>query len=187
VRTIPEIEAYAAELEAVRRDLHAHPELAYEERRTAQIVADLLSEWGIELDRGVRCFDPAVREAVIARINRIATSVAQGFGATAEVRYGFQNPAVINEPQSTSLAASVAARIVGSENVDTASEPVLGSEDFAFMREKVPGCYLLIGNGADEGGCMIHNSRYDFNDNISALGATYWVRPAQSFLALDRS
>ena len=113
-------------------------------------------------------------------------SVAKAYGAMADIRFVFENPAVINEPENTAFAAKVASGIVGDENVNSNSDPVLGSEDFAFMLEKVPGCYLFIGNGATEGGCMIHNPGYDFNDDILTLGATYWVRLAQSFLSRAR-
>jgi hippurate hydrolase len=81
------------------------------------------------------------------------------------------------------LAARVAAGLVGDARVDAAAEPVLGSEDFAYMLERKPGCYVFIGNGAGEGSCMIHNPGYDFNDEILAIGASYWVRLAEAFLA----
>ncbi|MND07309.1 Peptidase family M20/M25/M40 [compost metagenome] len=58
----------------------------------------------------------------------------------------------------------------------------MGSEDFAFMLQRVPGCYVLIGNGGGESACMIHNPRYDFNDEIIPLGAAYWVNLAESLL-----
>jgi len=140
----------------------------------------------VELGGGIRCFDPSLRKFIVSRVEEVVTSVAKAYGATAEVRFVFDNPAVINEPVNTAFAAKVAAGIVGDENVNSNSEPVLGSEDFAFMLEKVPGCYLFIGNGAAEGGCMIHNPGYDFNDDILTLGATYWVRLSQSFLSCAR-
>ena len=63
------------------------------------------------------------------------------------------------------------------------NEPVTGSEDFAFFLEKVPGCYVFIGNGeGSEGGCMVHNPGYDFNDAVLPTGASYWVRLAETYL-----
>lgn len=51
----------------------------------------------------------------------------------------------------------------------------MASEDFAFMLERIPGCYLFIGNGVDsEGGCSVHNPRDDFNRNLP-IGAAYWA------------
>ena len=51
--TLPQIEAFAGELTTIRRDLHAHPEIGFEEVRTSGIVADKLAEWGIEVHRGI--------------------------------------------------------------------------------------------------------------------------------------
>jgi hippurate hydrolase len=63
------------------------------------------------------------------------------------------------------------------------AEPVTGSEDFAFFLEKVPGCYIFIGNGVgSEGGCMVHNPGYDFNDACLSTGASYWVKLAETYL-----
>ncbi|MOA68501.1 hypothetical protein D3C78_1961490 [compost metagenome] len=63
--------------------------------------------------------------------------------------------------------------------------PLTGSEDFAFLLEKCPGCYLIIGNGEGEGGCMVHNPGYDFNDECLPLAATYWVKLTERFLPLN--
>ncbi|MEY5028418.1 MAG: hypothetical protein RLZ63_733, partial [Pseudomonadota bacterium] len=67
-----------------------------------------------------------------------------------------------------------------------AQGPMLtGSEDFAFMLEQVPGCYLFIGNGAgdDAGACMVHNPSYDFNDHNIAVGASYWIALVHELLS----
>ena len=103
--------------------------------------------------------------------------------ASASIEYVSTYPAVMNDVAATRLAADVASDIVGSQCVETQAEPVLGSEDFSYMLERKPGCYVFIGNGVDQGGCMIHNPGYDFNDEILCVGATYWVRLAQSFLS----
>jgi len=77
--------------------------------------------------------------------------------------------------------------IVGNENVETNCDPVMVSEDFAYMLEAISGCYIFIGNGEGEGGCMIHNPSYDFNDEILSIGASYWASLAQKFLSEQRS
>jgi hippurate hydrolase len=59
----------------------------------------------------------------------------------------------------------------------------MGAEDFSYMLREKPGCYVWIGNGLAEGGCMLHNPHYDFNDNVLTLGATYWVKLAEKLLA----
>jgi amidohydrolase len=136
----------------------------------------------VTLGGAVRCFDPELRRFLRERLHEVVVAAAAAAGAHASLEYGFGNPAVVNEPRATELAARVARELVGADSVDTRASPVLGSEDFAFMLERRPGCYLLIGNGTGRGGCMIHNPRYDFNDEILTLGASYWVRLAQAFL-----
>lgn len=137
----------------------------------------------VELGGGIRCFDPALRAFLKKRVVEVATDVARGCGAQAEVAFISEHPAVINGLGGTELARDVAARIVGIDNVTADADPVLGSEDFSYMLEQRPGCYVFIGNGVERGGCMIHNPSYDFNDDILTLGATYWVRLAEAFLA----
>jgi len=121
------------------------------------------------------------------RVVTIATGVSGALGARAEVTFSSTYPAVINSRPHTELAARAAREVVGAERVNAASEPVLGSEDFSYMLERVPGCYVFIGNGVGEGRCMIHNPGYDFNDDIPTLGATYRVRLAESPLAARRA
>ena len=134
------------------------------------------------LGGGIRCFDPEIRALLKSRVVEIVEGVCSGLGATGTVSFVSGYPAVINGLDAVGLAAGVATDIVGAENVDAESDPVLGSEDFAFMLEEKPGCYIFIGNGAGDGTCMIHNPGYDFNDDVATLGATYWVRLAQAFL-----
>ncbi|WP_310631717.1 M20/M25/M40 family metallo-hydrolase, partial [Paraburkholderia sp.] len=89
-----------------------------------------------------------------------------------------------NTPDETLLAQQVCAELVGAENVVVqAPKGLNGSEDFAWMLNAVPGCYLLLGNGEGEfGGCMVHNPGYDFNDRVLPLGAAAWVRLVQRYL-----
>jgi hippurate hydrolase len=124
-----------------------------------------------------------LRETLKRRMGEVLEGVMRAAGADGTLEFVSGYPAVMNDPGSTRLAAAVAADIVGAEHVSANAEPVLGSEDFAFMLERNAGCYVFIGNGVEAGGCMIHNPRYDFNDEILTLGATYWVRLAQAFLA----
>ncbi|MCZ6476677.1 MAG: M20 family metallopeptidase [Gammaproteobacteria bacterium] len=136
----------------------------------------------VSLGGGIRCFDREVRELLKVRVAEVVEGVCTGLGARGAVDFVSGYPAVVNHPAAVGLAADVAAAIVGTENVDAEAPPVLGSEDFAYMLEEKPGCYILIGNGAGEGTCMIHNPGYDFNDDVVTLGATYWVKLAQAFL-----
>jgi amidohydrolase len=136
----------------------------------------------VRLGGGIRCFDRTLRECVRRRVVEIVEGVCAALGATAAVEFISEYPAVLNWPEQTGLAARVAASLVGETNVDAASAPVMGSEDFAYMLERVPGAYVFIGNGAGDGGCGIHNPGYDFNDDILSLGASYWARLSEAFL-----
>jgi hippurate hydrolase len=116
-------------------------------------------------------------------MQRVVDGIAQAYGASAEFDYLRRYPSTINHLAETEIAAQIAAEVVGEARVDTNTAPVMGGEDFSFMLEKVPGCYLFIGNGAGEGACMVHNPSYDFNDEILPVGATYFSRLVESVLA----
>jgi hippurate hydrolase len=73
-------------------------------------------------------------------------------------------------------------QLVGADKVHTDLPPTMGAEDFAFMLQKRPGAYAWIGNGPGDGGCILHNPHYDFNDDILPLGASYWVRLVEHIL-----
>ena len=91
-------------------------------------------------------------------------------------------PAPINTADETELAASAAAAVVGGEIVLRNVNPSMGAEDFAWMLREKPGSYVWIGNGAGEESCMVHNPRYDFNDDVLPIGATYWSRLVETIL-----
>ena len=118
----------------------------------------------------VRTFNPEVQSLVERRLSELCSAIALGFGATATVRYERIYPATINTPDEASLAADVAESLVGAEHVTRDLEPSMGAEDFSFMLQAKRGAYLRIGQGG-EGSCFLHNSRYDFNDEILPLGA----------------
>ena len=136
----------------------------------------------VRLGGGIRSFDPAVRELLCRRLVEVVEGVCASLGARGEVEFTARYPAVINAAESTALAMKTAAAIVGEANVNADASPVMVSEDFSYLLEASTGCFVLIGNGAGQGGCMIHNPGYDFNDGILTLGATYWARLAQNFL-----
>src|SRR5262249_60161350 len=92
-----------------------------------------------------------------------------------------RTPPWINSAEQTSFAVEAAALPVGRDKVAPNTPPIPGGGDFAFMREKKPGAYIMIGNGGDkEGGCpYVHSPLYDFNDAILTTGAAYWVNLVQ--------
>jgi amidohydrolase len=118
----------------------------------------------------VRTFSPDVQDLVERRLAELCSAVALGFGATAVVTYERVYPATINTPREALFAAEVAESLVGADHVIRDMDPSMGAEDFSFMLQVKPGAYMRIGQGG-EGSCMLHNSRYDFNDEILPLGS----------------
>ena len=118
----------------------------------------------------VRTFKREVQDLIEERLGRLAESVALGFGATASLDYKRVYPATINTPREAAFAADVAAGLVGEDRVVRELVPSMGAEDFSFMLQARPGAYLRIGQGG-EGGCFLHSTRYDFNDEILPLGS----------------
>jgi hippurate hydrolase len=140
-----------------------------------------------ELRLSVRAFRPDVQDLLERRIGEIARTQAAVYGATAEVDYQRRYPVLYNHPEQTEFCKQVVRDWLGADGLLDTVEPVTGSEDFAFFLEKVPGCYIFIGNGeGDQGGCMVHNPGYDFNDAVLPTGASYWVRVAETYLAPQR-
>ena len=136
-----------------------------------------------ELRLTIRAFRPAIRDLLERRIREIAQAQAATYGATVEIDYERGYPMVINDPAQTAFARQVAVDWLGEDGLIHDAQPVTGSEDFAFFLEKVPGCYFLIGNGTgSDGGCMVHNPGYDFNDACLSTGASFWVRLAEAYL-----
>ncbi len=130
-----------------------------------------------------RCLRPEIQDGLEATIRRIAEGVAAAYGASVDVRYEYGYPPTVNSAAETEIAAAAAVAAVGEANVERNTNPTMGAEDFAFMLRERPGCYVFLGNGPGEGGCLLHNARYDFNDEILPVGASYWVHLAQSVLA----
>jgi hippurate hydrolase len=136
------------------------------------------------LELSVRALDREVRATLERRIKALVAAQAESFGVTAKVDWKPGYAVLVNTPAETAFAREVATELVGAERVTLQGPPLTGSEDFAFMLERVPGSYLFIGNGtADgEGGCMVHNPGYDFNDRNIGIGSAYWVLLAERFL-----
>ena len=118
------------------------------------------------------------------RISDMGPDGESGFDAEASFRYDRRYPPTINAPEQTERAAAAAATVVGEENVRRDLRPIMGAEDFAWMLKAKPGCYVWIGNGEGaDGGCMVHNPNYDFNDEILPIGASYWSKLVEQELA----
>jgi hippurate hydrolase len=136
----------------------------------------------VTLSGTVRSFRPETQDALEAGLTRVAENVAAAFGAQADVSYRRCYPATVNTAADADFAAEVAARVVGAERVIRDAGPSMGAEDFAFMLQQRPGCYVWLGQGGGPDSCMIHNPCYDFNDEVLTVGASYWALLAEAAL-----
>ena len=136
------------------------------------------------LELTVRALTREMRELLERRIKALVAAQADSFGVRAEIDYRRGYSVLVNTPAETAFARDVATELLGAEKVDRHGPALPASEDFSFMLEQVPGCYLIIGNGDGEGGCSVHNPGYDFNDGNIAIGSAYWVHLAERFLAV---
>jgi hippurate hydrolase len=134
------------------------------------------------LELGVRALDRDVRDLLETRIRALVDMQAQSFGVQAQVQYKRDYPVLVNSPAETAFASEVAIELLGEQAVTRDGGALTGSEDFAVMLEHCPGSYLLIGNGVGDGGCMVHNPGYDFNDDNIAVGGAYWALLAERYL-----
>ena len=147
-----------------------------------------------ELQGTVRTFTLEVLDLIERRMQQVAEHVCAAHDATCEFQFVRNYPPTINSAPEAEFALRVMASIVGEDNVQT-QEPTMGAEDFAYMLQARPGAYCFIANGDGShremghgaGPCMLHNPSYDFNDDLIPLGATYWVRLAEAWLAKDRA
>jgi hippurate hydrolase len=130
----------------------------------------------------IRAFKPEVQALVETALRRICAGIDSMFGVRSQVSFEQRYPPTINSVAESALCRDVGALVFGTEHVRRNELPSMGAEDFAFMLQKKPGCYVWLGNGPGTGGCSLHNPHYDFNDAIIPLGVTYWVRLAESFL-----
>ncbi|NML43009.1 amidohydrolase [Ramlibacter sp. G-1-2-2] len=139
----------------------------------------------------VRTFSTDATDKIEAGLRRLADGIAQAHGCRAEIGFRRASPPVVNHEKEARFAAEVMREIVGAEHVDDNYPAVMGAEDFAHMLRVKPGCYAFVGNGDGghrlpdhgPGPCIIHNTSFDFNDEIIPIGASYFVRLAQKWLA----
>ena len=156
----------------------------------------------------IRTLSGEAQKLIKNRFLTLTQSLAEGFGVVVEIKYLHETPVTVNDGEQTDFACNVAASIVGEENILRNASPVMGSEDFSFMLQEIPGCYLWIGNTNPpnppdleaivkprcsrildtdvlevQDACMVHDPSYDFNDNIIPVGASLFVRLAENYLS----
>ena len=146
----------------------------------AGIAANVIPD-SATMELSIRSFDPAVRARLESRITGLVKGHVEGYGGSVDVDYQRGYPVVVNSAAETAFALGVAKELVGDDRVVAPFGPVTGSEDFGFYLQHKPGCFLRLGNGED---CpMLHNPKYDFDDANLTVGAAFWTRLVERFLA----
>jgi amidohydrolase len=133
-----------------------------------------------------RCFSSTVQTTIANKITQLVNNICAGFDVSADIRFNPENagyPITFNTEAETAIALKAAQAVAGADCVNRQPTPSMGSEDFAFMLQEKPGCYIWIGNGSSENGCLLHNPHYDFNDEILPVGAAYWVKLVEMALS----
>jgi hippurate hydrolase len=131
----------------------------------------------------VRSFQPDLQDALEEGMARICTGIEATYRVQVDLDYDRGYPPTLNASDATFLCREAARQVVSTENVYTHLKPSMGAEDFSYLSRVVPGCYVWLGNGPGEGGCMLHSPHYDFNDKIIETGIRYWVRLVEKALA----
>ena len=142
----------------------------------------------------VRTFTTEVLDLIEHRMRLLAENIAAGFDAEVDFAFRRNYPPLVNHARETQFAVEVMKAVAGADQVDDQIEPTMGAEDFAFFLQEKPGCYIFLGNGDGDhrdgghglGPCVLHNGSYDFNDNLLPIGASFWVRLAETALPLAR-
>lgn len=133
----------------------------------------------VKMDLTIRAFSTKVRDLLQERICKLAKSQAESYGAEAIINYERGYPVTVNDADSIDFALGVAKKLVGDENIVENAEPLTPSEDFSYMLEKVPGAYIIMGNGDSAG---LHTPHYNFNDDGIAVGASLWGALVEEYL-----
>jgi hippurate hydrolase len=130
----------------------------------------------------VRTFRGEIQSQIETRMQEVAQGVAAALNCTAELNYDRRYPATVNTETETEWSAEAAVAVVGADKVFREPEPCMGSEDFSYMLQERPGCYIWMGNGPSDNGRLLHNPRYDFNDAAIPVGSSYWARLVEMLL-----
>ena len=151
-------------------------------RVTAGVAANVIPDTA-ELSLTVRTYNPEVQNLIEARLRDIVEGQANSYGVEAEIDWRPISRVLSNAEAPVQLARRVAEDMVGPKAIIPLPAGAMGADDFSWMLEKVPGCYVVIGNGVEGNNAkMLHNPAYDFNDAIITAGASYWVRLTEEYL-----
>ena len=130
-----------------------------------------------------RWYRPEVGDQIETGILRLVKGIAESFGASAEVRFFRHAPATVNDAEATTLAIDAATSVAGTEAVREMRAPTMGGEDFAYMLNAKQGAYLMLGGARGTNDPLLHHPKYDFNDEILPVGASWWATLVEQQLA----
>jgi len=127
----------------------------------------------VEMTGTIRTFEPVVRTRVLERFEKTVHSIAEGMGCQAVIDLQILTPATVNQPDTAVRIQAVARRLFPEADVDTTNYITMGSEDFAFVLEKVPGCFFFIGSANPEKGLDAghHHPKFDIDEAALPRGA----------------
>ena len=130
----------------------------------------------------VRTLNKETQEVVKKRMEEICEGFSKAFKGKIELNYNYGYPATINYKDEAVFASNVAKQISGEENVNSDAEPDMGAEDFSYMLHERPGAFLNLGQGDGPG---VHNTKFDFNDALSPIGASFFVKLIETGLPIN--
>jgi hippurate hydrolase len=136
----------------------------------------------VQLQGTARWFLPEVGDLLERRYQEIVTGIAAAMGGHATASFTRSYPATVNEAESTEMAARAARAVVGESRTRPLPQPTMGGEDFSFMLNERPGAYLFLGGGRGQGDAMVHHPKYDFNDEILPIGASWFATLAEQLM-----
>ncbi len=137
-----------------------------------------------ELTGTIRSFDDDVRHLLIRRMHEVADGICAAYGATCQLEFTYSTPATFNAEAETVLMHSVAEQMVDPAQI-TQIEPMMVGEDMAEFLARVPGCFILVGAGDEEGQGYAphHNPAFDFDERMMPTGVALMAGAAVAYLA----
>jgi amidohydrolase len=144
---------------------------------TYNVIPDIVTMRGT-----TRHFLSHIQDLIESRMKEVLKGIEISMGVSADMKYERRYPAVVNAVKETEQAVNAAAIVAGRECILTEIPPIMGSEDFAFMLNAKPGAYIGLGAGTSGANGMPHQSGFDFNDRLLAIGACYWVNLVEMLL-----
>ncbi|WP_419896644.1 M20 aminoacylase family protein [Roseomonas sp. USHLN139] len=133
----------------------------------------------------IRTLKPATRDAMQRLLTQVATATAEAHGASIEIDYERGYPSVVNSDEPVERARLAAVALSGEEMLIRERAPTMGGEDFSYMANRVPGCFIRLGQVDDDKTFPVHHVKYDFNDKLLPTGIAFWASLVEQELALQ--